>query len=188
MSFPSDTLYYEHPGAEADALASAEVSVAATIGGATNEHLVAINNAHRGWSNGHRAVLGEISSWPGLLGDAQPTLWTLDNTGSGSDSAWQEVGRLLLPRAQDREDLTLYYDKEEAEIRMTVVNASTGATIGSAVATADGTGLGRLQGSLGVTISTALSTAVYVLIEAQALAGEVGSVWLLRLYEDATTT
>lgn len=188
MSFPSDTLYYQHPGAEADALASSEVSVALTIGGATNEHRVALNNAHRAWTQGHRAVLGAWGQWPGLIDDAQPVLWSLDNTGSGSDSAFVEIARVILPRATDRTDFTLYYDKEESELRVTVVNASTGATIGSAVTTADGTGLGRLQGSLGVTISTATSTAVYLLIEAQALASEVGSVWLMRVYEDETST
>jgi hypothetical protein len=188
VSFPSDTLYYQHLGAEADALASAEVSVALTIGGAVNEHEVALNNAHRAWTQGHRAVLGTWGQWPGLIDDAQPVLWALDNTGSGSDSAFEELARAILPRATDRQDFTLYYDKEEAELRVTVKNASTGATIGSAVTTADGTGLGRLQGSLGVTISTAVSTPVYLLIEAQALAGEVGSVWLMRVYEDETST
>jgi hypothetical protein len=188
MSFPSDTLPYTHPGAEADALASAEVSVGATIGGTVNEHLIALQNAHRAWTQGHRAALYEAASWPGLTGDEQLTLYRLDNSGSGSDSAFSELARVLLPRAEERPDLILYYDKEESEIRVTVVNAATGATIGSAVTTADGTGLGRLQGTLGVSISTAVSTPVYLLIEAQALASEVGSVWLLRLYEDETAT
>jgi hypothetical protein len=186
VAFPSDTQHYQHLGNPASGRALGEVNVAVTIGGATNEVDVLLQNAHRGWTQGHRATLFQLAA---LQADgALATLYQLDNTGSGSDSAFSEVARVLLPRAEGREDFTLYYDKEEAELRVTVKNADTGSTIGSAVTTADGTGLGRLQGTLGVTISTAITTPVYLLVEAQALASEVGSVWLLRLYEDETAT
>lgn len=186
MAFTSDTQHYQHIGNPASGRAMGEVNVGTILGGVTNEVDVLLQNAHRGWTQGHRATLFQSGALE--QGGDLALLWTLDNTGSGSDSAFAELARVLLPRAEGRQDFTLYYDKEEAEVRLTVKNASTGATIGSAVTTADGTGLGRLQGTLGVTISTAVSTPVYLLIEAQALASEVGSVWLLRLYEDETTT
>jgi hypothetical protein len=187
MSFPLDNLPYVHLGSQGDPGARTEVYIGGRIGGTVNEHLVSLQNAHRNWTNGNRAILADVCSIGGIWNDSDEpqVIYSFDNTAGMTDTIFTEVLRVILPRAKDRTEFLLIYDAEGLEIQSIVVEAVSGSGVSSNT-TAIGPGLGRGVGSLGVDDTTALATLTVLIVNVSVIAGEVGKLYLLRLYEEET--
>jgi hypothetical protein len=186
MAFPSDTGPFQQIGPRDDPAAISRVSVGETITELELGRM--LHSAHRNYTNSSRPM-GSMDRWCNAPNapDAQAAALEVDNTGSGSPSAYETAGHILLPRALDREGYDALVDAEDCTARISIYRVDTGALVGQ-LDTGSITGRNPAA-SLGFSTSgVTLGVEVYIVVEISANASALGRLYSVRLHEANTST